>query len=118
VSARRRTLGASVLAAVLAACGGGGHRIPRDCVTSPGEALFNGYTRPEIRCFGCHDGTAHGTSRGPDLATRVPTLTDEQIASTIRTGKHRMPSFAGKLSDAEIAELVTWLRGTFGPARS
>jgi len=95
-------------------CGAAGKQIPRDRVTSPGEALFNGYTKSSVKCFECHDGTGRGTKWGPALATRVPKRTDDQIAATIRTGKGKMPSFASKLTDAEIAELVTWLRGTFG----
>ncbi|HSD90866.1 MAG TPA: cytochrome c [Kofleriaceae bacterium] len=112
---RRRALALSLVIATLAiGCGAAGKQIPRDRVTSPGEALFNGYTKSNVKCFECHDGTGRGTSWGPALATRVPKLTDDQIAATIRTGKGKMPSFASKLTDADIAELVTWLRGTFG----
>ena len=100
--------------AMVIACGGGGHQIPRDRVMSPGEALFNGYGKPGINCFECHDGTGRGTKWGPALATRVPTLTDDQIAATIRTGKDKMPAFGTKLNDAEVGQLVTWLRATFG----
>jgi len=105
--------GLAVLAIVIA-CGGGGHQIPRDRVTSPGEALFNGYAKHGINCFECHDGTGRGTTWGPALATRVPSLTDDQIAATIRTGKGKMPAFGTKLNDAEVGQVVTWLREKFG----
>ena len=103
-----------VLATFAFGCGSGGTQIPRDRVTSPGDALFNGYTKPDVNCFECHDGTGHGTSWGPALAKRVPLRTDDQLTATIRDGKGKMPAFRAKLTDAEIAELVTWLRGTFG----
>lgn len=118
IRSRCRTLALSVLLAAVAVGCGAGKQIPRDRVTSPGEALFNGYTKSNVTCFKCHDGTGRGTKWGPALATRVPKLTDDQITATIHKGKGKMPSFEGKLTDAEIAEIVTWLRGTFGQPAS
>lgn len=103
-----------VLAGLALGCGSGGNQIPRDRVTSPGEALFNGYTKPDVKCFECHDGTGHGTKWGPALAQRVPRRTDDELAATIRGGKGKMPAFRAKLTDSEIAQIVSWLRATFG----
>ena len=98
----------------LAACGGGGSQIPKTQVSDPGQMIFNGYTKPEVKCFECHNGNGSGTKYGPALSTRVPKLTDEQLKTTILEGKDEMPSFKGKLTDGEVQQLIAWLRPTFG----
>jgi mono/diheme cytochrome c family protein len=103
-----------LLLSLLAACGGGGTQIPRGSATDPGQLIFNGYTKPEIKCFECHNGNGAGTKYGPALSKRVPKLTDDQIKNTILDGKDEMPSFRGKLTDEEILQLATWLRHQFG----
>ena len=111
---RSMLLRSLALAALGFGCGSGGNQLPRDRVTSAGEALFNGYTKPDVKCFECHDGTGHGSTWGPSLVQRVPRRTDDELAATIRGGKGKMPAFRDKLTDPEIAQLVTWLRSTFG----
>ncbi len=96
-----------VLAPVLAC---GGTQLPTQEITSPGEALFNGRVRANINCYSCHNGDATGTWHAPDLTQRVPALTDTQIADAIAKGPGLMPSFKGKLSDAEVREIIAWLR--------
>jgi len=107
-----RMRGVLILLAV--ACGGEGTQIPRDQATSAGELLFNGYTKHDVKCFECHDGTGAGTKWGPALSERVPRLDDPQLRAVILDGHAKMPAFRGKLSDAEVRELVTWLRERFG----
>jgi len=78
-----------------------------------GRELFNGRVRSAVNCYRCHNGDGKGTWRGPNLAKRVPGLTDAEIATTIAEGPGFMPSFRGKVSDAEVGELVAWLRERF-----
>ncbi len=67
-------------------------------------------------CVVCHgpDGSARGADgsrlKGQDFtnAKEMKDFTDAELAKTIRKGKlfGRMPSFKGRLSEAEIMELV------------
>jgi mono/diheme cytochrome c family protein len=101
-----------VLAALaVAACAG--TQTPQTQVTSPGEALFNGRVKEDLTCYKCHNGDGTGTMRGPNLAKRVPGLTDQQIAEAIAEGPGLMPSFKGKVTDQEVADITKWLRGRF-----
>jgi mono/diheme cytochrome c family protein len=75
--------------------------------------MFNGYVKPDVKCFGCHNGDASGAN-GPNLATRIPTLSDEAILKAINDGPSYMPSFKDKLTEDEKQSLVTWLRSRFG----
>jgi mono/diheme cytochrome c family protein len=104
----------SMLAVVVLACGGGGQQLPRERATDPAAALFNGYTKHDVNCFECHDGTGRGTKWGPPLAQRVPHLSDDQLRRVILEGKGKMPAWRSHLSDAEVEQLVAWLRATFG----
>ena len=101
---------ATLLGGILACAG---TQIPKAQIASPAQGLFNGQVRAEINCFHCHDGDASGSFWGPNLAKRVPKLTDGGIAQAIAEGPGLMPSFKGKLSDAEVGEIVVWLRSKF-----
>jgi mono/diheme cytochrome c family protein len=114
----RLRLHSAVALVMLASCGGGGKPLERARITSPGESLFNGYVKSNVKCYECHDGTGAGTKWGPALAARVPLRTDEELATTIRAGKGKMPGFASKLTDDEVGQLVTWLRATYGRSGS
>jgi mono/diheme cytochrome c family protein len=73
-----------------------------DELTAQGSQLFLN------SCAHCHGADAHG-DEGPDLHSLE--LSDRQIANTIKNGiKDQMPSFAKKLSDADIAKLTAYLR--------
>src|SRR5579883_1011517 len=72
-------------------------------------------------CAECHGSTGkglpeHGT---PDFTSRSvqSAMSDQQVVSTIRDGKGRMPAWAGKLSDSQIAELASYVR-SFGTGTS
>lgn len=94
----------------------GGSVSPERSIADRGRELFNGRTKPAVDCYACHNGDAHGTWRGPDLAKRVPKLSDAEIATTIAEGPGLMPSFKGKVDDEEVRQLVAWLRGQFPAA--
>jgi len=104
-------LAVAILLSGLVACGG--TQIPKAQIASPAQSLFNGQVRADINCFHCHDGDGSGTLWGPNLAKRVPKLTDDGIAQAIAKGPGLMPSFKDKVSDAEVKEIVAWLRSKF-----
>jgi mono/diheme cytochrome c family protein len=71
-------------------------------------------------CAGCHGTDGRGVSAAgtPDLTNPQfqATLTNAQIADTIRNGKAgRMPAFAGQLNDEQISELAAAVR-SFAPS--
>ena len=76
-----------------------------------GEALF------KDRCTVCHgpDGKAE-TPRAKKLgvadltSTEVQRLPDGKLTDVITIGKNKMPSYDGRLSKDEIAELVAYIR--------
>jgi mono/diheme cytochrome c family protein len=96
----------------LAACAG--KPVAREQLTDRGALLFNGYSKPDVDCYKCHGGDGKGAFiHGPDLSSHVPKMDDAAIANIIKNGKGHMPAFGAKLSDAEIADLTTWLRQAF-----
>jgi mono/diheme cytochrome c family protein len=76
-----------------------------------GETLF------KRRCPACHGQDGKGeTPMGKKLgaanltSTEVQSQSDAQLTDVITKGKNKMPSFDGKLSRDEIAELVAYIR--------
>ena len=69
-----------------------------------GRDLFNTYS-----CSACHTLTDAGStgSVGPDLDN--PNLTHDAIVSRIEMGGGPMPSFAGQISEADIAKLADYI---------
>jgi len=65
-------------------------------------------------CISCHAVDGSGGS-GPSLIDGIPRHSDEQIVGLVLDGVgDEMPSFAGSLEDQDIADLLAWLRDTFG----
>src|SRR5580704_5734502 len=101
MSARRRVpVWGFLLGLGIVGCAG--TQTPPDRISSPGEALFNGRVKADVTCYRCHNGDGTGTLRGPSLARRIPKLTDEEIVAAIEEGPGFMPSFKGKMDDAQI----------------
>jgi mono/diheme cytochrome c family protein len=90
-----------------------GTQIPKDKISDPGEMLFNGQVVSDIDCYRCHNGDGTGTWRGANLGERVPLMTDPAIGRTILDGPGMMPSYKGKINDAQIAQITAWLRARF-----
>jgi len=103
-----------VLGAAAAGCHTG-NALPPQSLESPGGKLFNGYTKPDVKCFSCHNGDAMGAN-GPNLGERVPKLSDEAILKAINEGPSYMPSFKDDLTETEKQQIVAWLRERF-PAK-
>ena|SRR5688572_28678864 len=73
-------------------------------------------------CAGCHGPTGKGNVR---VGFAVPprdltdpafqeSLTDEQILTTLKNGKGQMPAFGALLPEAELHELVVFVRSLKG----
>jgi mono/diheme cytochrome c family protein len=89
-----------------------GTALPPQSLDSPGGRLFNGYTKPDVKCFSCHNGDGTGAN-GPNLAERVPKLSDEAILKAIDEGPSYMPSFKDELTASEKRDIIAWLRERF-----
>jgi mono/diheme cytochrome c family protein len=89
-----------------------GTALPPQSLDSPGGKLFNGYVKSDVKCFSCHNGDGTGAN-GPNLAERVPKLSDEAILKAIDEGPSYMPSFKDKLTASEKRDIIAWLRERF-----
>jgi cytochrome c6 len=76
-----------------------------------GAALF------KAKCAPCHGPDGRGdTSMGKVLKVRdlssadVQKQTDAQLTEVIESGKGKMPAYKGKLTDAQIKGLVSYIR--------
>ena len=68
-------------------------------------------------CQGCHlvNGQgAQGAGFYPALASNPKLAAAAYPASVVMNGLHGMPSFASKLSDEQIADVVNYVRSNFG----
>ena len=63
------------------------------------------------RCAGCHGSDGNGGELGPAIATRVPSLTNDDLTSLVRQGRSAagMPAFPG-LNDSDVGDLIGYLR--------
>src|SRR5262245_23546161 len=92
--------------------------IPVAQTTDSGRATFVN------RCAGCHGTDGNGGELGPAIATRVPTLSDQDLTNLLRDGRPAlgMPAFSS-LTATESADLIRHLRtikprAGFAPTRA
>ena len=73
--------------------------------TDPGRQTF------VARCAGCHGTEGNGGELGPNIVTRIPLRTDQELAAVVRDGLPTagMPAFAG-MTSSEATELIRFLR--------
>ena len=84
---------------------------PATAQTSPVKELFAG------KCAACH-GADGSSSTGVGRSLKIPSFhspdvqnhPDADLKAMITKGKGAMPSFAGKLTDSQIDELVIYIR--------
>lgn len=69
-------------------------------------------------CAYCHGDHGQGTGKGPSLAHLRKDWKAPRIAAQIENGGQKMPSFKESLSEAEIDQLVAYLRSKHGPSAS
>ncbi|MGC2449529.1 MAG: cytochrome c [Candidatus Sulfotelmatobacter sp.] len=79
--------------------------------TSPVVAQDAGATF-KAKCAMCHGADGKGGKMGTrDFASpEVKAETDAQLIDIVTKGKGKMPAYGGKLSDADIKGLVTYIR--------
>ena len=67
----------------------------------------------KAKCAMCHGADGKGGKMGTrDFASaEVKAETDAQLTDIITKGKGKMPAYSGKLTDADIKGLVTYVRG-------
>jgi|GEM_PF-459973 len=76
-----------------------------DAATAQGASLFTNH------CAMCHGANAAGGPMAPTLLSEATlTKSDALLASTVKVGKGAMPAFSGRLSDAQIATILAWVR--------
>jgi len=83
----------------------------------PSRAQSNGEKVYKAKCAGCHgpDGAA-STAAGKAMKARdfcsdeVKKESDADWTDIISKGKNKMPSFSGKISDADIKDVVAYIR--------
>src|SRR3954462_2690448 len=84
------------------------------------KAAQNGPARGQeiyfYKCWMCHNELAQGgapklvgLSQRPTLVTGEP-VTEDTVKNQIRNGSANMPAYRHALSEADIADLVSWLR--------
>lgn len=78
---------------------------------SPGEATF------KKNCVMCHGADGKGQTKmglklgAADLTSNdIQSLSDEALAQSVHNGKGKMPAFGQTLSDAEIAQVIQYVR--------
>src|SRR5713226_5973526 len=77
----------------------------------PAQTPDTGQQSFVTRCAGCHGSDGNGGELGPGIATRVPSRTDQELASLLRMGLPMagMPAFAS-LTDAETTAVIRYVR--------
>ncbi len=90
--------------------------------TAPPDPLATARANYAKNCEACHGPTGEGgLVKVDNKQIKVASLksehavkhTDEQLAKVITAGEEAMPAFKDKLSQAEIAELVKFIRTNF-----
>lgn len=78
---------------------------------SAGKSIFTS------KCSICHGADGKGnTSIGKSLkiadlhSADVQKMSDADLQSVITNGKNKMPSFKGKLTDAQIVQVISYIR--------
>ena len=61
-------------------------------------------------CAHCHSIRNEGGHKGPDLSGVGRRLKEDQMRNQIVAGSKRMPPFGETLQEAEIADLISYLR--------
>ena len=108
-------LAALGLTAMLAGCRSAPPLTPEEAV---GQHIY------AVRCAHCHDEndlalkppppSLHNIADSKLLPNGGP-ATDAAIAKVVMEGKNKMPSFAGRFTDAQMAGLIAYLRTSMPP---
>lgn len=98
---------------LLVGCGGGSDSGSQSKASGPGAKVF-----ADASCGNCHTLSAAGSSGtvGPNLDELKPS--EEQVAEQVREGGGGMPSFRGRLSEKEIADVASFVAKEAGSGGS
>ncbi|MGG3283858.1 c-type cytochrome [Paenibacillus solani] len=105
---------------VVSACGGGnktsepapapsGNEAPAGNEGETGGNATEATSLYNANCMACHATDLSGGGSFPNLQKVGSKYDASQIAGIITNGRNGMPSFQGKLTDAEITTLSEWL---------
>ncbi|MGP6157097.1 MAG: c-type cytochrome [Vulcanimicrobiaceae bacterium] len=77
-----------------------------------GKAIFS------ANCAACHQANGQGTDLFPALAGNksVTAADPSAVIATVENGRNVMPSWKGRLSAAQIAAVLTYVRSAWGNA--
>jgi cytochrome c6 len=66
----------------------------------------------KAKCAGCHgaDGSKSMMGAKPLNGAEVQGMSDADLNAAITNGKGKMPGYKGKLTDAQISDLVKYIR--------
>jgi mono/diheme cytochrome c family protein len=66
----------------------------------------------KAKCAGCHgaDGSKSMMGAKPLSGAEVQAMSDADLTKDITDGKGKMPGYKGKLTDAQIGDLVKYIR--------
>ncbi len=71
----------------------------------------------KAKCQMCHGADLKGNTPGGKMTHALPLdtpevmkKTDADLTATTKNGKNKMPAFAAKLSDAQIKEVIAYIR--------
>ena len=83
----------------------------------PARADNEGQATYKAKCAACHGADGKGqTGMGKAFKIRdlgsaeVQKQSDEELSGIISNGKGKMPAYKGKLTDAQISDLVSYIR--------
>ena len=84
---------------------------------SPAHAQGTGASVYKAKCAGCHSADGSGSSpAGKAMKARdfcsedVKKESDAELVDIVLKGKNKMPAFQGKISDADVKDLVAYTR--------
>ncbi|MGD0858582.1 MAG: cytochrome c [Terracidiphilus sp.] len=89
-----------------------------DSAKARADELAGAFLFQDKGCAHCHGPGGSGGKKGPDLANlpKDKVWTAAKITNQILNGGQKMPPFSDALTDAEIAQLVAYLRAKHRPA--
>ena len=93
-----------------------GTLLPGRTVAAHGDAKAEGaQVFANSGCQHCHGQAGEGTKKGPSLQDVRKRMDEAQIKDQIKHGGKSMPAFADSLDDAQLEELVKFLRAKKWP---
>jgi cytochrome c6 len=89
---------------------------PAPTPSSTPNSYRDGPTIYAQECMSCHGNQGQGSDGNPSLAGNGGVTGNDykRVISIVMHGRRTMPAFSPKLSDAEIAAVVTYIRTAWG----